>query len=334
MHSSWKELGGIIRFYINIVSSSSNTKYFSGNLNKNKMNAEQDIERMYYESGCSIPETKIAILRALDDANFDDSNNCTKAVNYITATTKNSMIDDYENWIHLSMAIRTNHLLLNNNNAPLTSYPQACDSKGHILPTIHLPGEGPAHSNEQWENAIIPPWAIGQSFIFQLENNTAVDLYEITLDGEHRVARNITLPKRSVRTVRLDSNRYVEMHRWVLSSAKRIGLHHSQSQLPTLSSSSKKRKNSSTPNTTKPVSQHYNKIRPRHHKNRVNISLYSDLRAFGWMFTGSVERSLVEFYEKGINMGTVKLEFYYATAMMKTVLEHPPTGRNQLFRDT
>jgi len=348
IHSSWKkELGGIIRYYINIVSSrSTTTSKSNGNLNKNKLDAEQDIERMYYASGCSIPETKTAILRALDTLYSGHSNNNSKAVKNSNAATTNCMMDDEENWINLSMAVETNHLPLNNNNDsdsdddndnPFANYPQTCDSKGHILPTIHLPGEGPAYSNDRWKNVIIPPRAVGQSFFFQLENNTVVDLScEITLDGEHRVAKNVPLPKRSVRTVRPDNNRYFEMHRWVLSAAKRVGLHHSQSQEPTSSSSKKKKETKKSPsilNTIKPVSQRYNQIRPTHHKNRVDISLYPDPRAFGWTFTGSVEQSLVEFYEKSTNMGIVKLDFYYTTATMKTVLEHPSTGRNQLFRN-
>jgi len=312
------------------------------------MDAEQDIEQMYYESGCSIPETKKAILLALDAySNYSNTNPPKGVSNNSNTTTTNSMMEDSENnenWINLSMAVETNHLPPpndnnnNNKNIPsLTSYPETCDSKGHILPTIHLPGEGPAYSNDRWKNVIIPPWAVGQSFFFQLENTTAVDLScEITLDGEHRVAKNVPLPRRSVRTVRPDNNRYFEMHHWVLNAAKKVGLHHSPLEEPTSSKqqkTQKKEENTSTPNTTKPISQRYNNIRPKHHKDRVDHSLYPDPRAFGWTFTGSVEQSLVEFYEKRNNIGIVKMDFYYTTATMKTVLEHPSTGRNQLFRN-
>ncbi|OEU08731.1 hypothetical protein FRACYDRAFT_164906, partial [Fragilariopsis cylindrus CCMP1102] len=56
--------------------------------------------------------------------------------------------------------------------------------------------------------------------------------------------------------------------------------------------------------------------------------------SFGWTFTGGVEASRVEFFERRINMGRVKLDWFYTTATVKTILEHPSTGRNQLFRNT
>merc|ERR1712238_27404 len=80
--------------------------------------------------------------------------------------------------------------------------------------------------------------------------------------------------------------------------------------------------------------QRYNGIRPPTNPNRIDMYEYPDPTNFHWEFTGSCSEAYVEFFEKDFNMGTVRLDFYYTTGTIKTVLHHSSTGINQLFRDT
>ncbi len=293
IHSHWKkELGGIIRYYVNKRSEQ----------NVNSKEAEQEIERMYYKSGCSIIETKDAILGALG---------VTKEVQ--------------ENWVDLFMAVEKEGILPD---ASTNCMSETVDSKGLKLHMELKSGEGPAHAHEHWTNVIVPDWAVGKSYFFQVENNSAIDLScEMYID-EHKVARNAPLPKLSKRTVKPDSSRYFERHKWVLQPANRV-------KLDAKVSVAREGPNSTrTSSEGGRVGKRYNGIRPNYHDKRVEISQYPDPTSCGWTFTGSVEESCVEFFERRENMGVMKLDFYYTTATVKTVLDHPTTGMNQLFRNT
>jgi len=82
-----------------------------------------------------------------------------------------------------------------------------------------------------------------------------------------------------------------------------------------------------------PSTPRYNMLRPNYAGQHVSSQLYPDPTVFGWKFTGSAEESRVEFFEKKMDTGdVVKLDFYYTTATIKTVLDHPTRGSNQLFR--
>jgi len=77
--------------------------------------------------------------------------------------------------------------------------------------------------------------------------------------------------------------------------------------------------------------QRYNGKRPTV-GNRVNYSDYPDPTNYGWTFTGSCNGGRAEFYEKDFaEHGIVKLDFYYTTGTIKTVLDHPRQGVTQLF---
>lgn len=65
---------------------------------------------------------------------------------------------------------------------------------------------------------------------------------------------------------------------------------------------------------------------------RVPREQYPDAADFGWTFTGSAEASRVEFFERNFPQhGLVKLDFYYTTGTVKTVMDHPRQGTTQLF---
>jgi hypothetical protein len=84
-------------------------------------------------------------------------------------------------------------------------------------------------------------------------------------------------------------------------------------------------------NSNRHQQQRYNGIRPNYHNNRVSLEDYHDPTDFGWTFTGSAQDSFVEFFEMTIDEGLVKLDWYYTTATIKTTMDHPTRGPNQLF---
>jgi hypothetical protein len=79
--------------------------------------------------------------------------------------------------------------------------------------------------------------------------------------------------------------------------------------------------------------ERYNGRRPSYqHCGRVSYDAYPDPTSFGWTFTGSCEGGRAEFFEKDFaEHGVVKLDFYYTTGTVKTVLDHPRQGVTQLF---
>jgi len=296
IHETWKrELGGLIRYYIHQRWPNVNAK-----------DAENEIERMYYRSGCSTIQTKETILDALG-----------------------VLIKNTKEFVNIDMAVERTVV-------PDPNMKSTKDKKGVILHQIQKAGEGPAHSHQTWTNVIIPLWAVGQSFFFQVVNHTALDLAcEMILDGKHVIAKNVPIPSRSTRTVKPDGNRYFERHKWMLQPAKRISFQQQYDVSNSTNTTVKQQDNvdvtalSQTRNTTK----RYNGIKPSYTKRVCNVT-YPCPTKFGWTFTGSVELSHVEFYEKQFGFTTVRMDFYYTTATVKTTLIHPTTGLNQLFRNT
>lgn len=77
--------------------------------------------------------------------------------------------------------------------------------------------------------------------------------------------------------------------------------------------------------------ERYNGCRPTLGR-RVSYDAYPDPTNYGWTFTGSCNGGRAEFFEKDFSHhGVVKLDFYYTTGTVKTVLDHPRQGVTQLF---
>ena len=164
---------------------------------------------------------------------------------------------------------------------------------------------------------------------------------EIILDG-HQIAKNAPLPGKSNRSVKPDANRYFETHKWILKPAKRVKFQPGIMDVPQQQQQQQQQQQtggtrpvkSEEGMNTRPTTPRYNGIRPDYRGKRVSTESYPDPTSFGWTFTGSVEASFVEFFDRQTNMGTVKLDWYYTTATVKTILDHPTTGKNELFRNT
>lgn len=311
IHNNWKtELGGIIRYYVN-------TK-------EDANEAMKSIERMYFTSACDVQETKEKILADLG----------------ATRARTNS-----SEWIDISMAIEkdggvNNTLLLDDE--VLRSHESTFHDDGLKLKNQIKSGEGPAHSHEKWTHVIVPSWAIGKSYFFQMTNNSPLNLScEMTID-DHKVARNVPIPGNSTRYVRPDNARYFQTHKWVIQPARKVSLQDAitlrvqqqQRNQSSSSSSSGVRIKVEDNNPLQKFGKRFNNIHPNYNGQRVSMNEYPDPSAYGWTFTGSSETSRVEFFEKNVNLGIVKLDFYYTTATLKTTLVHPSTGRNCLFRNT
>eukprot|EP00986_Skeletonema_menzelii_P003077 scaffold902_cov146-Skeletonema_menzelii.AAC.2 len=296
----WKQaLGPLIRYYVGL-------RCKEGIPQKE---AEDEVDRMYFNAGCDKEETKLGILRKLGMKKTDKD-----LVELTMIIEKDEQLVDVptskENNVDDSM------LDVGENDI----YTETRDGRGLKLKQTIQRGEGPAHSHELWTNVIIPNWAVGKSFFFECKNNAPIPLScELFLDGT-KVAFNAPLPSNSDRSIKPDNPRYSHRHQWILAPAKRVKL---QSGNSTVASST----------AAQPVSTpRYNHIRPDYEGQRVNEHLYPDATAYGWRFTGSQQASRVEFFEKTMNIGLVKLDFYYTTATVKTTLYHPSTGANQLFR--
>jgi len=264
----------------------------------------------------------------------------------------NSMIFDSNNkneknktkimeWIDLSMAIENSNGIGDAIEASNENY-LTINKQGYILNKVERTGEGPAHSHEQWTNVIVPSWAIGKSYFFQVNNKSPVNLScAMTIDGTS-VARNVPIPAQSVRTIRPDNARYFETHQWVIAEAQKVGLQpHPNTQSKQVTSQSHLQSHSKQQQQQHKQQQQqqqqekrYNGMRPNYKGTRVSAMEYPDPTNFGWTFTGSAEESYVEYFEKRLNLGLIKLDFYYTTATIKTILCHPTMGTNQLFRNT
>jgi hypothetical protein len=199
------------------------------------------------------------------------------------------------------------------------------DDGRHRLDVIQRSGEGPAHSSKNWNVAMVPGWAKGKSYFVQVVNRSNLNLScAMTLDDQ-KVAYNAPVPSKSTRNVKPE-NRYFGQYEWLIQNAKRVKL---QDPAHLLSNGN----NNVEPAQGRPRSHRYNGIRPNFELHqRVNFFDYPDPCTCGWTFTGSVESSKVAFYEKTLNLGVVKLDFYYTTGTVKTALHHPTTGFNMLWR--
>jgi hypothetical protein len=256
--------------------------------------AELEIDKFYVRSGCSMEGTKTMILESLG----------------VT-------MDSQKGWISMSMAIENmdNTPVIGNKSADSNiddSVPgctSAVDGKGIQLKQVLRAGEGPAHCNEQWSTIVVPQWAVGKAYFFKVNNDSPLNLScELFLDGE-KVAFNAPIPPNSRRTIRPDTTRYCERHQWILSEAKRVKFVTSRND--TLGHEK----------IIQPTAPRYNGFRPDYAGERVSSALYPDPEIYGWRFTGSVQESRVEFFEKKMNIGGfVKLDWYYSTGTIKTVV--------------
>ena len=207
----------------------------------------------------------------------------------------------------------------------ISGYQETIDGGGIKLNHALRSGEGPAHSDQTWTTVVVPGWAVSKSFFFEVQNKSPLDLScELFLDGE-KVAFNAPCWRHATTTIRPDAVRYYQRHQWILNGARKAKFATARHGIPDDNSSDQKPVTSPRYNGLRPSS-------PTYLEQRVSTVTYPDPTRFGWTFTGSVEKSRVEFFEKQMNIGRVLLDFYYSTATLKTVLHHPTTGKNQLFR--
>jgi len=340
IHASWKkELGPLIRYKVAIDAKNNNN-------NHDPKRVEREIDEIYYGSGCNVTETKALLLESLGVSREiqNDLVEVQMAVELdgldvqslpIVVVDRNHRANGHELEPDVNVNTNTNNV-----------HQQSKDEKGIHLHKTNRPGEGPAHSHEEWTTVLIPSWAIGRSYYFELTNRSELNLScEMFLDGV-QIARNVPVPAGEGRTVRPDNGRYFQSHKWVLTGAIREKLQATASAgggstgsgngLGNVrshgNSHGNSKSNGNVGGTTRRNTPRYNGIRPDYQGLRKPVEAYPDPTSFGWKFTGSVEKSRVEFFEKETNMGKVKLDWYYTTGTVKTVLDHPSTGRNQLFR--
>jgi len=310
--STWKKpLGGLIRYYVH-------TRTHDKERPVDQREAEEEIDRMYYRSGCSMEDTKTKILQSLGVA-VDAQGGW---IEMAMAIEKDSQLGD------IPIAKETNNTddsmdVSNANGDESSGYKETADKKGIILKQVLRAGEGPVHSAEQWTNIVVPDWAVSKSYFFEFKNNSPLNLScELFIDG-HKVARNSPVLPNGVRSTIRPESRYYGRHQWILNAAKRVKLGTAHIDTP----------NDNVNAPIKPVTPRYNNLRPDYGGQRVSLEKYPDPSSLGWKFTGSVQESRVEFFEKRMNNGgLIKLDFYYTTGTVKTVIDHPTSGRNQLFR--
>ena len=293
LKSTWKKpLGGLIRYYVHTRTNDRTSPV-------DQRTAEEEVDKFYFRSGCCMEGTKTTILKALGV----------------------SVIQE-KGWISMSMAIEkidnkqvsgyksTENLIdVSKIDGGVSGYTETVNGKGIKLQQVLRAGEGPAHCHEQWTTIVVPKWAVGKSYFFEVKNDSPLNLScELFLDGK-KVAFNSPLPSNSRRMIRPDVIRYFARHQWILDNAKRVKFITSHNETP------------SHDNIIQPTTPRYNGIRPDYAGQRVCSALYPNPSTFGWRFTGSVQESRVEFFEKNMNIGGfVKLDFYYSTGTIKTVV--------------
>ncbi len=287
------------------------------------------LEKLYVESGCDVDQTRNAICHELLAGNKEHANDDARKY--------------YDNWVEIQMAIEIDAIDAAFITATTVddeettqvkgiSYQKTEDKRGILLQKCKMDGEGPIHSHHQWNTVIVPEWAIGKPYFFQVTNSSVLNLScEMSIDrDENKVARNVPLPGTTRRMIRPDNNRYFQCHKWILQPAKRVKL----ANLSEMQKGDKGKdcnKQFISKSTTK---KRYNNIRPKYNGDRINTIDYPDPTNYNWIFTGSNEEGKVEFFEKALNFGVVKLDFYYTTGTVKTTLVHPTTGPNCLFRNS
>lgn len=286
----FRELGGLIRWYADARGGDGD-------------DAVKTVKSMYTQCGCSTEGTKELIMRELSRE---------------SGPVKTEEADD-ANWIVLSMVME--------DGAGIDGLEQCHDEVGLVLPTVNRAGDGPAHSHETWTNVVVPESAVGKSYYFAVHNRSPLDLScEISIDGhKEKAAKNVPIPAGTTRTIKPET-RYFD-HKWVFSRPERIKLQH-------FLGSARAQRPHATEHTGKKMvlKQRYNGLRPKDYSQRKSVDLFPEPSSppYYWKFTGSKEESKVEFYEKQMNLGTVKMDFYYTTGTVKTILDH--SGINDLFR--
>ena len=333
IHNAWKrELGGLIRWYVNLPE-----------WRDRKDDALRNIETMYISNDCNVEATKNSLLETiLLETILQTSRHVKK--------TKTTAAKDYPSgWIEIQMVVDNpffGTIAIGSDGKCVIDgikYETIRQGKGVVLETTTRKGEGPAHSAKDWNVVIVPPWAVGQVFYINMVNESPIDLScEMTIDG-HSVANNAPVPARDRRTIRPASHRYFETHEWRLTHSQRIPLQH----YAALGNSSPSKNTVLAQEGTVPAQQRqqqqgrcsghrYNEKRPNYDANdgRVSLKNFPDPSTKGWTFTGSNEDSKVEFFEKKLNNGSLcKMDFYYTTGTIKTVLFHPTQQKTtQLFR--
>lgn len=298
IHHAWMiPLGGLIRWYV--------FKRTTSTATSNRTSAEQaesEVKLMYVQSECSMEGTRNKILRAL----------C--AIDGVDAPTEN------DKWIEVFIVVE-NESLNEEERVQLLQqgFANSCDKRGIVLKIEDSPGEGHARRHETWKTVRVPPWAVKKPYYLQVCNRSPIALSgEITIDGQ-QVAWNAPVPALQTRTIKPNSHVF-RNHKWVLQPAHKLKLAD-----VVVSGNAQQQPTQQAPTSTR-IDPRYNGVQPKDHGERGVCSFP------GWTFTGSQESSCVEYFEKRVNLGIVKLDFYYATGEVKTVLEHPSTGHIQLLQ--
>ena len=297
------------------------------------------IEGMYMANRCNIQQTKYCLLQSmLDQANPQDTFDATTRTIFAGATGD-------EQWVTLRMAVENPNPVTQEQKQQQTCmienilYETILDGRWVILKTEKRSGEGPAHAGESWTVIIIPNWAVGRRYFVECCNRSTLDLsVQMSIDG-HEAAKNAPLPAQDRRTIKPDSRRYFETHEWRLVPSKRVPLtplHHQRQQQQQQSGNSPQQPSGASTSSRpgyEPL-RRYNERRPNYQGQRVSFQHFPDPSSHRWKFTGSHEPSKVEFFEKRLNNGSIcKMDFYYTTATVKTVLHHPRQNTTtQLFR--
>jgi len=266
--------------------------------------AEREVESIYFASGCSEEATKIAIVRRIGG-------------------TQVKLEDAGQNkeWVRIHMVVEGDVGAAGKMDGDVYA---PGDSGGIRLNLEEREGDGPAHARDSWMNAVVPRWAEGRSYYIEVENNSALNFScKMRIDNEV-VAKNVPIPPHSCRTIK-PTFRYYGSHNWVLMKPERVKLRPG-GEVPD-------RRTSGPRAVPKKRNRRENGVRPDYQGRRLDEHEYPDATAYGWKFTGSLASSGVEFFEQRTNNGgRVRLDFYYATGAVVTILDHPTTGFHPLYR--
>jgi hypothetical protein len=332
IQDAWKkELGGLIRWYMNLPQHREPEQLAA---------ARRVLDGMRMANPRDVQELKYCILRYMLEFVQRQQQPPQDYFDTIARTIFEDTTGD-EQWVRIRMVVENPHPVTQAQkqqqscmieNVP---YETIVDGRWVVLKTKQQSGEGPAHTGKTWTVVIIPDGAVGRQYVVECINRSTVDLsVQMSIDG-HEAAKNAPLPAQDRCTIKPDVRRYFEAHEWRLVPSRRIPLplHHQQQQ-----QSSNSPRQSSSPGTSSrsgyvPL-RRYNERIPNYQGQRVPLEAFPDLSSHGWRFTGSHEPSKVEFFEKKLNNGSIcKMDFYYTTATVITILHHPKQNKTtQLFR--
>jgi len=321
IHGAWKKsLGGLIRWLAN----------FTPEYRDDPEAAMRMIEQLYTERNCDVEQTKYALLSMILQQQQDSKHQNSRTANLLPPSE----------WLELQMAVEAPPD--DNIKREVKKRGKPSQQKWVALPCQEQAGEGAARQHERWKVVTVPAWAHGRPYFFNVINRSPLDLTcQMTIDGSHLAARNAPVPKQSEIRIRPDNHRYFVQHQWRFQTAQRTPLMLSASNGDGRMMDAVKTEEvaiASAAASIQPKNQYrYNHRRPLSYLHRVSFTDFPDPTHCGWTFTGSNEASTVEFFEKvetvtAPNGSKVLLDFYYTTGTVKTVLDHPVRGRNQLFR--